>query len=216
MSDSKLRELARRWKQSDAAEDEAVYLLEQVRVGAISRSHLELAAYCGHIGAILAVGGERPELARVEILCRFGRSIAVRAAVAALSAVPDLSPPTRALYRALRAWCDDPGPPTLESVDRAKGQLADASTDPSARAAAAAARLLSAPALEPSLRRCLVWAVRASDDRRVRDALECLLRPPTPGLLGLRGDSRLEDTEVRDCNFRRPVSNGDEELKSQV
>ena len=43
MSDAKLRELERRWKESGAVEDEAAYLLERVRVGDLTRERLELA-----------------------------------------------------------------------------------------------------------------------------------------------------------------------------
>ena len=58
MTDTKLRELERRWKESNAAEDEAAYLLERVRVGDLEKEKLELAAYCGHEGARLALGDE--------------------------------------------------------------------------------------------------------------------------------------------------------------
>ena len=51
MSDTKLRELERRWKETGAVEDEAAYLLERVRVGDLTQERLELAAYCGHEGA---------------------------------------------------------------------------------------------------------------------------------------------------------------------
>lgn len=56
MSDAKLRELERRWKETQSVEDEAAYLLERVRVGDLSRERLELAAYCGHEGAMKAAG----------------------------------------------------------------------------------------------------------------------------------------------------------------
>lgn len=54
VSDAKLRELERRWKETGSVEDEAAYLLQRVRVGDLSRERLELAAYCGHLGAIAA------------------------------------------------------------------------------------------------------------------------------------------------------------------
>ncbi len=83
MSDEKLRELERRWKETGAPEDEEAYLVEQVRVGEtldwdgysrlselnveaaaeylrgrvergeLTQERLELAAYCGEAGAIL-------------------------------------------------------------------------------------------------------------------------------------------------------------------
>ncbi|MBX3467746.1 MAG: hypothetical protein KF878_12750 [Planctomycetes bacterium] len=60
MSDAKLRELERRWRETGAVEDEAAYLLERVRVGDLTRERLELAAYCGHEGARRAVGDVQP------------------------------------------------------------------------------------------------------------------------------------------------------------
>jgi hypothetical protein len=63
VSDTKLRELERRWKETGSPDDEAAYLLERVRVGALSRERLELAAYCGHEGARRAVGRETTALA---------------------------------------------------------------------------------------------------------------------------------------------------------
>lgn len=51
MSDQKLRDLERRWKETGTVEDEAAYLLERVRAGDLSQERLELAAYCGHEGA---------------------------------------------------------------------------------------------------------------------------------------------------------------------
>lgn len=48
MSDHRLRELERRWKQSGEAEDEAAYLAARVRSGDVDRERLLLAAYLGH------------------------------------------------------------------------------------------------------------------------------------------------------------------------
>ena len=64
MSDSRLRELERRFRKTGAVEDEAAYLLERVRVGDLAQEKLELAAYCGHEGARLAsgqIGSETPD-----------------------------------------------------------------------------------------------------------------------------------------------------------
>ena len=44
MSDQKLRDLERRWKETGSPDDEAAYLLERVRAGELSRERLELAA----------------------------------------------------------------------------------------------------------------------------------------------------------------------------
>ena len=51
MSDQRLRELERRWRETGSVEDEAAYLRERVRVGDLTQERLELAAYCGHEGA---------------------------------------------------------------------------------------------------------------------------------------------------------------------
>ena len=57
MSDQKLRDLERRWRETGSVEDEAAYLRERVRVGDLTQERLELAAYCGHEGARAALGG---------------------------------------------------------------------------------------------------------------------------------------------------------------
>jgi hypothetical protein len=57
MSDTKLRDLERRWKETGTVDDETAYLLERVRVGDLRRERLELAAYCGHEAASAAIGG---------------------------------------------------------------------------------------------------------------------------------------------------------------
>lgn len=54
MSDERLRELERRWRECGSVEDEAAYLRERVRVGELTKERLELAAYCGEPGAQLA------------------------------------------------------------------------------------------------------------------------------------------------------------------
>ncbi len=48
MSDEKLRELERRFKETGSVEDEAAWLVERVRVGDLTQERLELAAYLGH------------------------------------------------------------------------------------------------------------------------------------------------------------------------
>ena len=56
VSDERLRELERRWKETGSVEDEAAFLLERVRVGELTQERLELAAYCGHPASQAAVG----------------------------------------------------------------------------------------------------------------------------------------------------------------
>lgn len=60
MSDDRLRQLERRFRASGAAEDEAAFLLERVRVGDLDQAGLELAAYCGHQASQLATGLASP------------------------------------------------------------------------------------------------------------------------------------------------------------
>lgn len=62
MSDERLRELERHWKETGAVEDHAAYLLERLRVGDLEQEKLELAAYCGHEGAVAALGTQAPEV----------------------------------------------------------------------------------------------------------------------------------------------------------
>lgn len=47
MGDERLREQERRWRESRSVEDEAAYLVERVRVGAVSRTRLVAAAVAG-------------------------------------------------------------------------------------------------------------------------------------------------------------------------
>ena len=54
MSDERLRDLERRWRLTEAVDDEAAYLLERVRVGDLDQARLELVAYLGRRAAALA------------------------------------------------------------------------------------------------------------------------------------------------------------------
>jgi hypothetical protein len=55
MSDTKLRDLERRWKETGTEDDEAAYLLERLRVGDLTRERLELAVCLGYQPAIRAL-----------------------------------------------------------------------------------------------------------------------------------------------------------------
>lgn len=48
MSDARLREAERRWRETGAVADEATWLRERVRAGALDDARLRLAAYVGH------------------------------------------------------------------------------------------------------------------------------------------------------------------------
>lgn len=59
MSDSSLREVERRFRASGSVEDEAAWLRARLQAGALEQSKLELAAYCGHPAALLALERKR-------------------------------------------------------------------------------------------------------------------------------------------------------------
>ncbi|MCW8140066.1 MAG: hypothetical protein KIT58_14300 [Planctomycetota bacterium] len=120
MSDPRLRELERRWRESRAVEDEAAYLLERVRVGELSPERLELAAHCGHEAARRATGASadhgRHDLEEwLSALEAWGPAVCVRAhVILALLVLPwyEAEHPTddsqsRAL-EAARAWLAEP------------------------------------------------------------------------------------------------------------
>jgi hypothetical protein len=93
MSDEALRALERAYLESRSPADEASWLTARERSGKLSRVHLELAAFCGHPAARLALGGaaprEEPDIRRwCAALERYGPEASVRAAhAAALSVV---------------------------------------------------------------------------------------------------------------------------------
>lgn len=62
MSEERLRELERRWRQSGAASDQAALLAERVRAGLLPAARLRLAAALGQPAARLALGGDAPAL----------------------------------------------------------------------------------------------------------------------------------------------------------
>jgi hypothetical protein len=65
MSDRRLRDLERRWRETGAHDDEARWLAERVRAGDLSTARLCLATYCGRAGARLASRDERRDHQRV-------------------------------------------------------------------------------------------------------------------------------------------------------
>lgn len=60
MADDRLRALARRWKETGSAPDQARYLRERLRAGELERGRLELAARFGSEAAGLALDGAGP------------------------------------------------------------------------------------------------------------------------------------------------------------
>lgn len=84
MSDARMRELERKWKQSGSAEDEAAYLLERVRIGGIPQIHLDALADFGDPAAMLAVSVNEPlELPEaVQNLSNISEDAVIRAGIA--------------------------------------------------------------------------------------------------------------------------------------
>lgn len=58
MTDDRIRNLERRWRETGALEDEVSYILERLRSGGLTKNQLGLAAYCGHPAARLALDFE--------------------------------------------------------------------------------------------------------------------------------------------------------------
>lgn len=82
MSDTRLRELERRWRETGAVTDEAGYLTERMRRGELSFQQLEIAALCDHPAAVIAYGRKQSLDAPFYVLLpRLGREPMVRAAL---------------------------------------------------------------------------------------------------------------------------------------
>ncbi|MCA8925414.1 MAG: hypothetical protein KDD82_26630 [Planctomycetes bacterium] len=155
MPDSRLQQLQRSWRASDAAEDEAAYLRQRVRVGELALERLQLAANCGHTGARLTVGGaphaDEPELGRwVYGLRSWGtrgvwppgsrqvyRLAAWCAAEAALGACGLEDPRPRLVVDALEVWASSDRDVAPTTLHRAYTLLAEAEHEapPQVRAA---------------------------------------------------------------------------------
>lgn len=139
MSDERLRELQRRWRETGSVEVEALYLQERVRSGGLRKDRLLLAAYSGHEGARLAADGEAPPT--IHSIRDFGRlfdwgmDVAVRAATAAcelirFSGVPAVDEAARRATRAVQKWCDCPCRRHAQEAELAADAVAEAA-DPS-------------------------------------------------------------------------------------
>lgn len=120
MSDQRLRDAERRWRETRAVEDEAVLLLERVRVGDLPSDRLSMAAHVGHPAACrvmpdqCAPDGLDPVLL-TEGLERWGRPATARACAEAAAAVLHWwerdHPTDHSVARtldAVRAWTDCP------------------------------------------------------------------------------------------------------------
>ena len=192
MSDSKLRELERRWRETRSADDEASYLRERVRVGELSQERLDLAAYCGHEGARRAAGvlagGPSPETWLTD-LERRDRAAGLFAAVMLGGAVlpiweaahPADNRPRHALRAAAlvlandahavsRAWnaADDASDAAVESERAARLEVASAAACISAVTDLAAGAWGSTP----DVWECALGALPPADLPSIRAAIE--------------------------------------------
>jgi hypothetical protein len=173
MSDERLREAERRWKESGSVEEEARYLLERVRVGDLTRDRLEFAAYLGHVGAVQALAPRD-----VEPLWN-GRSVSLHTLFAS-----DPSLPLRvghAIANAVVARSEDQDRLELPSVDRllaSEGrQMPTIPRNPSP--AERAINLVLLAAAQPALRRWNIGVLINELARTAPDAFATGLRQVT-------------------------------------
>lgn len=134
MSDERVRELERRWKETGTLEDEVAYLGERTRSGDLPRARLVLAAQLDHPAARRLLGENCPALIQdvgVWILALIeDKEAHVLAGIAAL----ELGRPLweaenpgddryRNAMRALEAWAASPSPKALEAAIEAALQM---------------------------------------------------------------------------------------------
>ncbi len=155
MSDERLREAERRWKESGSVEDEARYLLERVRAGTLTQERLELAAYCGHHAAtgVTTVSAPVGVSARqwIGLMPQAGRiRAAVIAARAVLPKAAALTDPAEAACAAAHDWITSPTSAkrvsALEASARAESIARHSSNMPDAEVLGAMAAALAARA----------------------------------------------------------------------
>ena len=167
MSDQRLRELERLWRESGSPEAEADVLRERARAGMLSEDRLRLAAFLGHEAARLAAQDPPtpPEPAEErwflwgQELARLDEQATVRCAVAiARHVLPRLAENdfaddmARDCLGCAERWALDPGDPGLEHDARAAMALRDEDGEeygfptPDARHALAAARMAASAA----------------------------------------------------------------------
>jgi hypothetical protein len=122
MSDRRLRELERRFRDTGSLEDEAAWLAERVRTRELRASRLHLCALLAHEASRLALSEEQERatdfadwLAR---LTQFGREAAIRVALA-FGRATEADPVSEAV---LDAWIRSPSPVHQEAArQRAEG-----------------------------------------------------------------------------------------------
>lgn len=137
MTDSRLRELERRWKETGSPKDEELYLRECLRTGRLSEEQLALAAFCTHSVAQVILDYQapiQPDTLRewVEGLSHWGKMCSIRAAIAAAQSClhrwtryPEDNRPQEAL-NAVIAWIHCPCAEHQESMTTAHVIIQDA------------------------------------------------------------------------------------------
>lgn len=124
MADDRLRELERRFRETGAAQDEAAWLRERLRAGALDEERLRLAALFAHDAALLVCESEPLEGSKLyAALADLDRSAVVRA-MAALAVASRCDLPLGAeLLAAADAWiacpCDEHAQAAQEASQRA-------------------------------------------------------------------------------------------------
>ncbi len=114
--DARLRDLARRARETGAPEDGAAWLLERVRTGDLGRENLRLAAHLGDPAATAALDDRAPVREPGELrawaaaLEHWGPDVLARASVAAAETILGARSPAsvRAAIEAARAFVDQP------------------------------------------------------------------------------------------------------------
>jgi len=177
MTDSRRRELERRFRATGTDADAARLLVERVRAGGLPGERVRLAAFCGHGPARLALGDEAPPAAPelgpwLLELEEFGKEALVRAALAAAEVALDHHPAGRrsaaclACLETARAWLRDPDgqheapPRSSRALGSGQGFFVTApvmATDAAHFAAAAATAARPAPHATEAVH----WACRA-------------------------------------------------------
>ncbi|HZV00872.1 MAG TPA: hypothetical protein VFF73_29420 [Planctomycetota bacterium] len=116
MTDDRLREAERVFRETGAVADEARLLLERVRAGMLAPERLALAAELRHEAAVIANGGPAGPRSHsltevVGSLERFGKQVGVRAALVVARRNANLRAPgqaTEACLAGIEAWLDCP------------------------------------------------------------------------------------------------------------
>jgi hypothetical protein len=175
MGDLRLRKLERRWKETGTVEDEAAYLLEAVRAGALSQRNLELASDLGYRAARHVL--ELEPLQEVGLAKhgnflrqRWGQWELVRASLTvAQYLLPDEEPPQSAERIAAR-----------DSLDAVAAWLKSPQTT------------LPVRVLQRRLphEECVAWAGEAVAGS-IRETLWAVTRPPARGSPSTRGCEAL-------------------------